>query len=54
MRVKEKRLNAFMFKTCWNKKTLFFSENAVSEMEKRRLSTNNKNKESEKTKKMKS
>lgn len=54
MRAKEKRLNAFMFKTCWNKDTLFFSDNAVSEMKKRWLSTNNnknKNKEFEKRRK---
>jgi len=31
MRTKKKRLNAFMFRTCWNKETLFLN-NAVNEM----------------------
>jgi hypothetical protein len=54
MRRQEKRLNALMFKTCWNKKTLFFLNNVVNETKEntRRVSINDKNQKKKKKKKL--
>jgi len=40
---KKTRLNAFMFRTCWNKKRFSFLNNDVKKKKKVRLNTNNNN-----------